>query len=103
MGDYNISWGIIKDNSNFYDGHGSLGIVYFFVSSIRRHTTDWRDWSSDVCSSDLPVAEYVGVGLLARAFLRHALDRIERADRVVFRSEEHTSELQSRQYLVCRL
>src|SRR3712207_7796243 len=25
------------------------------------------------------------------------------ADRVVLRSEEHTSELQSRQYLVCRL
>src|SRR3712207_4263339 len=25
----------------------------FFVSSIRRHTIYWRDWSSDVCSSDL--------------------------------------------------
>src|SRR3712207_8120147 len=27
----------------------------------------------------------------------------ERIDRLVLRSEEHTSELQSRQYLVCRL
>src|SRR3712207_8905014 len=24
-----------------------------FCSSRRRHTTYWRDWSSDVCSSDL--------------------------------------------------
>src|SRR3712207_8070647 len=26
--------------------------IYFF-SSRRRHTRYWRDWSSDVCSSDL--------------------------------------------------
>src|SRR5947209_13131300 len=26
---------------------------YFFFSSRRRHTSYWRDWSSDVCSSDL--------------------------------------------------
>src|SRR5207253_4187066 len=28
--------------------------VYFFFSSRRRHTRWPRDWSSDVCSSDLP-------------------------------------------------
>src|SRR3712207_1056865 len=28
---------------------------YFFFSSRRRHTRYWRDWSSDVCSSDLDV------------------------------------------------
>src|SRR3712207_7218331 len=27
--------------------------MYFFYSSRRRHTRYWRDWSSDVCSSDL--------------------------------------------------
>src|SRR6266704_5986878 len=27
---------------------------YFFFSSRRRHTRSKRDWSSDVCSSDLP-------------------------------------------------
>src|SRR5438445_12246063 len=27
--------------------------AYFFFSSRRRHTRYWRDWSSDVCSSDL--------------------------------------------------
>src|SRR3712207_7773698 len=30
-----------------------LNLVYFFFSSRRRHTRYWRDWSSDVCSSDL--------------------------------------------------
>src|SRR5690606_20350707 len=28
----------------------------FFISSRRRHTSFSRDWSSDVCSSDLPAA-----------------------------------------------
>src|SRR3712207_8051158 len=28
----------------------------FFFSSRRRHTRYWRDWSSDVCSSDLILA-----------------------------------------------
>src|SRR3712207_239223 len=28
-------------------------IKYIFFSSRRRHTIYWRDWSSDVCSSDL--------------------------------------------------
>src|SRR3712207_6103914 len=27
--------------------------MFFFYSSRRRHTRYWRDWSSDVCSSDL--------------------------------------------------
>src|SRR3712207_7825571 len=29
------------------------GGSFFFFSSRRRHTRYWRDWSSDVCSSDL--------------------------------------------------
>src|SRR5207245_1061449 len=28
--------------------------TFFFFSSRRRHTRCYRDWSSDVCSSDLP-------------------------------------------------
>src|SRR6266403_4664893 len=31
-------------------------MVFFFFSSRRRHTRSLRDWSSDVCSSDLPPA-----------------------------------------------
>src|SRR3712207_8874862 len=29
--------------------------MFFFFSSRRRHTRYWRDWSSDVCSSDLRI------------------------------------------------
>src|SRR3712207_1768961 len=29
------------------------GRQIFFLSNRRRHTRYWRDWSSDVCSSDL--------------------------------------------------
>src|SRR3712207_3428472 len=36
--------------------------LLFFFSSRRRHTRYWRDWSSDVCSSDL-----VAVGLASNA------------------------------------
>src|SRR3712207_7079405 len=32
----------------------------FFFSSRRRHTRYWRDWSSDVCSSDLVHVPYKG-------------------------------------------
>src|SRR3712207_8897917 len=38
-----------------------------------------------------------------RIVVEHALDQLERHEAVLLRSEEHTSELQSRQYLVCRL
>src|SRR3712207_8692307 len=40
----------------------------FFFSSRRRHTRYWRDWSSDVCSSDLGrrVARGVSRGLKRR-------------------------------------
>src|SRR3712207_7147441 len=30
-----------------------ISFFFFFFSSRRRHTRYWRDWSSDVCSSDL--------------------------------------------------
>src|SRR5439155_13505043 len=32
------------------------GLFCFFFSSRRRHTRWPRDWSSDVCSSDLPAS-----------------------------------------------
>src|SRR3712207_7801645 len=41
----------------------------FFFSSRRRHTRYWRDWSSDVCSSDL---EALGAAAHLRAL--HDLD-----------------------------
>src|SRR3712207_2090177 len=34
-------------------------ISWDVFSSRRRHTRYWRDWSSDVCSSDLDVGQHV--------------------------------------------
>src|SRR5204863_5046314 len=39
-------------------------MVFFFFSSRRRHTRSLRDWSSDVCSSDLGL-ELAAVGDVA--------------------------------------
>src|SRR3712207_3728525 len=39
----------------------------FFFSSRRRHTRYWRDWSSDVCSSDLSHAKNSTLQLTATA------------------------------------
>src|SRR5437660_8696713 len=36
------------------------GSLFFFFSSRRRHTRWPRDWSSDVCSSDLGKIVYLG-------------------------------------------
>src|SRR5690625_6207897 len=109
-------------------------IFCFFFSSRRRHTRWPRDWSSDVCSSDLHLMAYavkelfpeaqVTIGPVIdngfyydfayeRPFTPEDLEAIEkkmaeiaRRDEKVereVRSEEHTSELQSRGHIVCRL
>src|SRR3712207_8576989 len=41
------------------------GVLVFFFSSRRRHTRYWRDWSSDVCSSDLQACSFQESALLA--------------------------------------
>src|SRR5947209_15588150 len=38
-------------------------VSFFFFSSRRRHTRYWRDWSSDVCSSDLFSSEPAALSL----------------------------------------
>src|SRR5690625_5977459 len=108
--------------------------VRFFFSSRRRHTRWPRDWSSDVCSSDLyeGPSGIVGVlAVLAQERGLHAMSLWAAVPHYVaqppspkatlalmgaleelvgeplplgdLRSEEHTSELQSRGHLVCRL
>src|SRR5690625_6945732 len=114
--------------------------MLFFFSSRRRHTSWPRDWSSDVCSSDLftknSFKEVVVDGFKS---VYHSRSRVETirpgratgrliggnltilttslgtsyepdfSGALLFledigeRSEEHTSELQSRGHLVCRL
>src|SRR2546422_1418418 len=84
----------------------------FFFSSRRRHTRCSRDWSSDVCSSDLELrigraALQLGargrVKLSGLGALHEVRDQETQQLTVRDRSEEHTSELQSRLHLVCRL
>src|SRR5437870_11449924 len=101
----------------------------FFFSSRRRHTRWPRDWISDVCSSDLngprsarvlvigwtcamaaiawtleprpdPALAAPSAGRGQAGLLAGPLKKRSPAAR---RSEEHTSELQSRGHLVCRL
>src|SRR5207249_9511557 len=43
--------------------------LIFFFSSRRRHTRSKRDWSSDVCSSDLQLLGRIGQEILERRFL----------------------------------
>src|SRR5256884_5644593 len=98
-------------------------MIFFFFSSRRRHTRCSRDWSSDVCSSDLNdlaeeqfnrVAEVTYEIRKAEAIpyleTTRTMNKYGKIRAVVIesgrdkkRSEEHTSELQSRLHLVCRL
>src|SRR5258705_7177525 len=41
--------------------------VSFFFSSRRRHTRCLSDWSSDVCSSDLPLSTHLTAAIAALA------------------------------------
>src|SRR3712207_1537759 len=49
-------------------------VFFFFFSSRRRHTRYWRDWSSDVCSSDLTA----DVRVEARERVRADAEPVER-------------------------
>src|SRR3712207_8038089 len=64
----------------------------FFFSSRRRHTRYWRDWSSDVCSSDL--LEHHKAQLLGRE--AEAAQRLVLGDRVVLAVAGAAEELERR-------
>src|SRR3712207_4323319 len=54
-----IFWSCTK-RRNITMAMTDLGVLCIdFFSSRRRHTRYWRDWSSDVCSSDLQTAVHV--------------------------------------------
>src|SRR2546421_9406620 len=62
----------------------------FFFSSRRRHTRSDRDWSSDVCSSDLlivdgnPLQDVRALSSISTVFMKG--ERVVRTE--LFRSEE---------------
>src|SRR3712207_9347955 len=68
-------------------------------STLFPYTTLFRSWADD----DTLAVSCTGEGeAFVRALVAHEIDALMR-HRDLPRSEEHTSELQSRQYLVCRL
>src|SRR3989449_11602491 len=60
-----------------------MGLFIFFFSSRRRHTRCSRDWSSDVCSSDL------GTDVTERRRAEEALRRSEESSRTVVEHASH--------------
>src|SRR5947209_16613011 len=121
----------LRSPGSDFNVFGSV-LSLFFFSSRRRHTRYWRDWSSDVCSSDLkpprsrrafrlkkcrpkfrpkspllrtpiPMPRLVGSVIATRFNPSPPMSGRRSPLLIKKRSEEHTSELQSRQYLVCRL
>src|SRR5207249_8659809 len=67
-------------------------VLYFFFSSRRRHTRSKRDWSSDVCSSDLGSGEPSYGAVSDRAIARSLPGRkipASRADRKPWRCADY--------------
>src|SRR5215217_7501096 len=58
----------------------SLFFFFFFFSSRRRHTRYWRDWSSDVCSSDLVELDAGVLGRTGRLLVGREQGVLERGD-----------------------
>src|SRR5699024_11661807 len=72
---------------------------FFLFSSRRRHTRSKRDWSSDVCSSDLLVRLMLESGILPEGSLqlisgsaRELLDHLDFRDHVAFTGSAQRSE-----------
>src|SRR3712207_7280365 len=73
-----------------------LLLLLFFFSSRRRHTRYWRDWSSDVCSSDLlyesantPLISYLNNAIKAKELFKLDRDYVV-IDGEVLIVDEHT-------------
>src|SRR5215217_3493012 len=73
----------------------SLISFFFFFSSRRRHTRYWRDWSSDVCSSDLGLG---GLPIFDEdlendppAAVQDLLDAIEAANALLIATPEYNA------------
>src|SRR3712207_9357222 len=77
-----------------------VGYTDVAVSPIGATTLVWRGGDSVLAATALPGLDFGPVETISAN--AHS-SRFRKLQMVANRSEEHTSELQSRQYLVCRL
>src|SRR3712207_8671847 len=77
--------------------------LFPYTTLFRSHPSrSTRRWHARMSSASPPRSPCVRTAGTRRSSMRGSHDRLQKRLRLV-RSEEHTSELQSRQYLVCRL
>src|SRR3712207_8348069 len=65
---------------------------FFFFSSRRRHTRYWRDWSSDVCSSDLNRDSFLHGRAADSEFAKRRVEAVEIALQPLFLGAEPRDE-----------
>src|SRR3712207_7226534 len=77
--------------------------LFFFFSSRRRHTRYWRDWSSDVCSSDLAAAHRAQLPLVLGSYpitpasdILHTLSRLKRFGVTTIQAEDEIAGIGAR-------
>src|SRR5207245_7377554 len=72
---------------------------FFFFSSRRRHTRCYRDWSSDVCSSDLTTEKEVwklhSRGIFSVTQLSYTFRARRRPKRFTSKSEKYSHALKA--------
>src|SRR5258707_4441894 len=82
-----------------------LSSYFFFFSSRRRHTRYWRDWSSDVCSSDLESAALsrtMSPSLVAVTRAIEAAQRLQKNWAALQTAEKEATDLTARAQRVAR-
>src|SRR5699024_11843534 len=71
---------------SIHSWHLTFLFVLFFFSSRRRHTRSKRDWSSDVCSSDLDPTMTIGKQVAEPLLIHNNVskkDALQRAEEVL--------------------
>src|SRR5690349_16622463 len=85
------NWLAARDSTSIALGRGKVTRQASFISRRRRHTRSLRDWSSDVCSSDLSVDDYATLTEL-RPLIAPWMRGVDDASLRLIRTAEYRSE-----------